>query len=60
MSDVHEQITAEEFQAVTGVCLLLKRSDYEKIRGLDERFINGYEDVDFCFRARVVGYNFFM
>ena len=43
-------------QAVTGACLLIKKSNYEKIGGLDERYILGdFEDSDLCMRARQHG-----
>lgn len=40
-----------EVPAVTFACVLIPRAVYEELGGLDEAFRNGYEDVDFCFRA---------
>ena len=37
--------------AVTGACALISRDLWEKLGGFDERFANGGEDVDFCFRV---------
>jgi len=34
--------------AVTGACLLIKKSKYLKLGGLDENFPVDYNDVDFC------------
>ena len=41
--------------AVTGACALVTRTLWQKLGGFDERFLNGGEDVDFCFRARSEG-----
>lgn len=38
--------------AVTGACLAVKRSTWFALGGFDPVFRNGYEDVDFCLRAR--------
>ena len=35
--------------AVTGACLLVKKSVYEEAGGLDEEMAVAYNDVDFCF-----------
>lgn len=35
--------------AVTGACLLVKKSVYEEAGGLDENMAVSYNDVDFCF-----------
>lgn len=45
-----------EVPAVTGACMMVRRDVWEKLGGLDERFINGWEDNDFCLRAREAGY----
>jgi len=42
-------------QAVTGACLMIKRSLYNELEGLDESFGFGLEDIDFCLRARQRG-----
>jgi GT2 family glycosyltransferase len=38
--------------AVTGACLLVERALWETLDGFDEAYVNGGEDIDFCFRAR--------
>jgi len=58
--DLYREIKTEQFQAVTGACMLVKRNTVNKIGLLDEGFINGYEDVDFCFRANSKGLKVFL
>lgn len=41
--------------AVTGACMLLRRADFEAHGGFDERFVNGCEDIDLCFKLRAAG-----
>lgn len=41
-----------EFQAVTGACLFVRRDLFITLGMFDEEFQNGFEDLDFCFRAR--------
>jgi GT2 family glycosyltransferase len=44
------------FSAVTGACLLVRKSAYEEVGGLDERLAVSFNDVDFCLRLRAAGY----
>ena len=44
-------------KAVTGACFLITKKLYKKIGLFDEEFINGYEDIDYCFRAITNGFN---
>jgi GT2 family glycosyltransferase len=41
--------------AVTGACMAVRRSLFEKLGGFDEGFRNSYEDIDLCMRARASG-----
>jgi len=41
--------------AVTAACMLVPRELFLRLRGFDEGFRNGGEDVDLCFRARTLG-----
>lgn len=41
--------------AVTGACLLVKKSLYQELGGLDEGFAVSLNDVDFCLRLRERG-----
>ncbi len=44
-----------EFQAVTAACMLIRRDLFEEVRGFDEGYINGFEDVDLCLKVREKG-----
>ncbi len=46
---------AQNVSAVTGACLLVKKSLYEELGGLDEGFAISLNDVDFCLRLREKG-----
>ena len=45
-----------EYQAVTGACLLCRGTLWEALGGLDEDYPFGLEDIDFCLRAREIGW----
>ena len=45
------------FSAVTGACLVIQKSIYEAVGGLNETDLPvAYNDVDFCLRVREAGY----
>jgi GT2 family glycosyltransferase len=46
---------SRRFQAVTGACLLVRKSLFVELDGFDPVFANGFEDVDFCLRAGAGG-----
>lgn len=47
----------QDFTAVTGACLLTRRSLYEQVAGLDaEDLHDNYQDIDYCLKVREVGY----
>jgi GT2 family glycosyltransferase len=47
---------AHECSAVTGACLVTRRSDFLAVRGMDEvRFPINYNDVDYCLKLRAMG-----
>lgn len=55
--DMYRLATAQNFSAVTGACLMVKKSLYDALGGLDEaNFAVAYNDVDFCLRLRAQGY----
>ncbi len=45
-----------ELQAVTGACLAIRKELFFKVNMFDENFINGFEDIDLCFKIRELGY----
>jgi GT2 family glycosyltransferase len=49
-------ILNQEVSAVTGACLLVRRSLYDALDGLDEAYPVAFNDVDFCLRVREAGY----
>ena len=50
----------QEFSAVTGACLLVRRELFERIGGLDESLPTAFNDVEFCLRARAMKYSIVM
>lgn len=47
---------AQDVSAVTGACLLVKKSLWDKVGGLDTDFKISLNDVDFCLKLRKEGY----
>ncbi|WP_242109642.1 glycosyltransferase family 2 protein [Luteimonas aquatica] len=47
---------AQDLSAVTGACLVVRRSVYRQLGGLDERLQVAFNDIDFCLRLREAGY----
>lgn len=47
---------AQNVSAVTGACLLVKKTLFEEVGGLDESFAVSLNDVDFCLKLREKGY----
>ena len=45
------------YQSLTAASLLIKKNIFEKVRGFDENYWNGYEDVDLCFKIGELGYS---
>jgi len=41
--------------ALTGACFAIRRQHWQSLRGFDEGFVNGCEDIDLCLRAREAG-----
>lgn len=54
---MHRLQLDQDYTAVTGACLLIRKSVYEDVGGLDEQaFKVSYNDVDLCLKVRQAGY----
>lgn len=49
-------LLVQELSAVTAACLLVRKSVYDEVGGLDERLRVAFNDVDLCLRIREKGY----
>jgi hypothetical protein len=47
----------QEMSAVTGAALLVRRTAFEALGGLDESYAIAFNDVDFCLRLREKGWS---
>ncbi|GAC1593410.1 MAG: hypothetical protein NVS3B28_23320 [Candidatus Velthaea sp.] len=48
-------LESKDFEVVTGACLVTPRELFLELGGFDERYWNGYEDVDYCLAVRARG-----
>ena len=56
LGDVEEETRRRQYpDGVSGACLLVRRTDAEAVRLLDERYFMYTEDVDFCAAIRARG-----
>ncbi len=55
-SDLPEANQMRTYQALTGACLLIRKSAFNEVGGFDEEYWNGYEDVDLCFKLQEMGW----
>jgi glycosyltransferase involved in cell wall biosynthesis len=47
----------QNYSAVTAACLLIRKSIYEQVGGLDEKELAvAFNDIDFCLKVRAAGY----
>ena len=51
----HRAVLPQEMSAVTAACMLVRRSRYAAIGGLNEDYPSAFNDVDFCLRLREAG-----
>ncbi len=49
-------VIAQNLSACTAACLLVKKSVYFEVGGLDENYAVAFNDVDFCMSIRKAGY----
>jgi GT2 family glycosyltransferase/SAM-dependent methyltransferase len=47
---------SRQFQAVTGACMMVRRTAFEAVGGFDQAYCNVYEDVDLCLRLGEQGH----
>ncbi len=53
--------TTNNYSAVTGACMMVRRDVFERASGFDERLAIAFNDVDFCLRLRALGlYNVYL
>jgi GT2 family glycosyltransferase len=48
-------VCAREVSAVTGACLMIRKTLFNEIGGFNEHFFTAYQDVDLCLRLRERG-----
>ncbi|MCP8464853.1 glycosyltransferase [Pseudomonas sp. ZM23] len=54
---MHRLLVDQNYSAVTAACLMIRRSLYDDVQGMDEvDFKVSYNDVDLCLKAREAGY----
>jgi GT2 family glycosyltransferase len=46
----------QELSAVTGACMLVRRSAFDAVGGFDEDLPVAFNDIDFCIRLRLAGW----
>ena len=47
---------AQNYSAVTGACMMIRKAVWKEVTGLDSVFKVGFNDVDLCMRIRKAGY----
>ncbi len=46
----------QNYSAVTGACMAIKKELYQKVNGLDENLAVAFNDIDFCLKILELGY----
>jgi O-antigen biosynthesis protein len=49
-------VVARNVSAVTGACLMMRRSVFDEVGGFEEQFAGDFNDVDLCLKVRQRGY----
>ena len=49
-------VVDQEVSAVTGACLLVRRTVFDAVGGLDAAYASAFNDVDFCLKIREAGH----
>lgn len=50
-------VSVQQVSAVTGACMMTKKSVYERVNGMGSEFAVAYNDVDYCLKLREAGYH---
>ncbi|WP_434027915.1 glycosyltransferase [[Pseudomonas] boreopolis] len=53
---MHRLQVDQDYSAVSGACLMIRKSLYDELGGLDEGFEVSGNDVDLCLKVRAAGY----
>lgn len=48
-------ISVQEISAVTAACMMVKKSDFDAVGGLDETFQVAFNDIDLCMKFHAAG-----
>lgn len=48
-------ISVQEISALTAACMMVKKSDFDAVGGLDETFQVAFNDIDLCMKFRAAG-----
>lgn len=49
-------IIAQNLSAVTGACLMIRRSVFDEVGGIEEELAVSFNDIDLCMKVRKAGY----
>ena len=49
-------VLTQNYSAVTAACMLVRRSAFEEVGGLDPAYVVAFNDIDFCMKLRKAGY----
>jgi len=59
LSQTPEAKEVRKLRAVTGACFLINEELINDVGGLDDGYINGYEDIDYCLMAEKAGWDIY-
>ena len=48
-------ISVQEISAVTAACMMVKKSEFDSVKGFDENFKVAFNDIDLCMKFRAAG-----